>query len=187
MSRNARVIGMAVLSAVVFGAVMAFISDDVWAGVIGGAIYGVGMALFMRHIWGSAAFKGLDRRQRRHVMRTMRRGEPIDKPELAGPLVEQANALLAVPYPVTLFRIIFGLTLALGVTTLVLDIAGDDAFEWNGVLLIVLSLVLLFVVLPYNRRQRERIAQSKAATESRWGRNNDPTGSAHSVRSEDNV
>ncbi|MFC0107092.1 hypothetical protein [Kibdelosporangium aridum] len=116
MSRIGRVVGMGLLTGLLFGAAMWYLNDDIWAGVIGGVAYGGVMAALMRNLWGSRAFKGLDRAQRKRVLRTMRRGEPMDDPELARPLVEQASAILAVPFSHMWLRIVFGLMFALGAT-----------------------------------------------------------------------
>ncbi len=178
MSRIGRVVGMGLLTGLLFGAAMWYLNDDIWAGVIGGVAYGGVMAALMRNLWGSRAFKGLDRAQRKRVLRTMRRGEPMDDPELARPLVEQASAILAVPFSHMWLRIVFGLMFALGATGGILALVDGRTPGWSSVFLVLFALVMIFVVVPANGRQRARIAQSKQATESRWGGH--PTGSHQS-------
>lgn len=174
MRRNMRVIGLGVLSGVLFGAVMGWLNNDVWAGLAGGATYGVFMAVVMRHQWGSTALAGLDRGQRRHVTRAMRRGEAVDDPKLARPLVESANATLAMPFPLRTLRVVFALLIVLGVAVAILDVVNGRAPAATSVLLALFGAVFLFVVTPWNVRQRDRAAQSRQATQGRWG--DDPTG-----------
>ncbi|ONI74844.1 hypothetical protein ALI144C_39315 [Actinosynnema sp. ALI-1.44] len=171
----ARVVGLGLFSAVLFGVMMAFFDDNLWVAVVGGVFFGVGMAVFMRPGWEPRPLKGLDRVQRRHVTRTMRSGEAMDDPELARPLTELVDATLAIPFSPTLMRVAAGLMFALGGTSTVLAIvARGEVSLLGGPLLVLMSLALAFVFVPTAARQRERAAQAKRATQSRWGEN--PTG-----------
>ncbi|MBE1462988.1 hypothetical protein [Kibdelosporangium phytohabitans] len=170
-----RVVALGLASGVLFGATMGFLNDNVWVGVVGGVYFGVFMAVVMRRSWEARPLKGLDRSQRRHVARTMRRGEAMDDAKLARPLVESANALLATPFPVVLMRAVFVLMFVLGAAVVVLDVVDGEVPAVSGVLLMLFSLVFLFAVVPMGIRQRERADRSKRATQSRWGDN--PTGS----------
>lgn len=149
----------------VFGVYQGLMQDSLVSGLVSGAVFGLVMAVVMRRVWGSTALRGLGFRQRRAVSRALRRGEPVEDPRLTRPLVDQADAVLATPFPVRAMRVVFALPgllgLALGVTGF---LAEGVAGLGGGVPHVVLSLVLLFAVLPLGLRQRERIRRSRQAT-----------------------
>jgi hypothetical protein len=163
-----RVAGMGLLSAALFGFFTGLIADSWWVGVLGGVFYGVCMTFAMRHSWGSTALTGLKFAQRRRVTQALRRGEPMHDPQLAPALVKHGKALLATPFRPKAARIAFAVVLVLGVAASVLGFIDEGAAGLvSGLLLIVIALVMIFVVVPWNARTRERIARSVEATEHR--------------------
>ncbi|WP_367128510.1 hypothetical protein [Saccharothrix sp. HUAS TT1] len=160
-----KVVLLGLLVGGVFGLGQGLLRGNAWVGLVMGVVFGVVMALTMRRVWGSTALRGLDRGQRRTISRAMRRGEPVEDPRLARPLVDQVDAVLAMPYPVWTMRVVFILMGLLGLAVVVLDLRSGQV--GSGVLLVVLSLVMLFVVMPLSQRQRERFAVSQQATRER--------------------
>lgn len=153
------------LAGVLFGGIYGWLRENVWVGLIMGAVFGLVMALVLRRQWGSTAFRGLDREQRRAVRRALRRGEAVDDPHLATPLLEAADAVIATPFPVRTYRAVYALVGVPGIVVLALGLPEDG---WSAVLvgvpLIAMSLLALFVVLPVVQRQRERAARSAERT-----------------------
>ncbi|MEU5692434.1 hypothetical protein [Actinosynnema sp. NPDC020468] len=168
MSR-ARVVLGGVLSGVLVGGSQGVLRGSVWVGLASGVAFGLVMAVVMRRSWGRTALRGLDSGRRRDVVRALRRGVPVEDPRLAGPLVDQADAVLSLPFPVTALRVVFGSTALLGL------LVGVPVFLDRGVAgllgggpLLVLGLVLLFVVLPLARRRRDLVRRSRDATRDRF-------------------
>ncbi|MEU4746838.1 hypothetical protein AB0G02_41165, partial [Actinosynnema sp. NPDC023658] len=150
-----------------FGVSQGLLHGNLWLGLGMGVLFGGGMALLMRRVWGSTALKGLDRGQRRAVSRAMRRGEPVDDPRLARPLVDQVDAVLAMPYPATVLRVVFVLLGLFGLLVIVLDSLDEGRLEiGGGAMLVVVSLLMLSIV-PLGLRQRERFRRSQDATRQR--------------------
>lgn len=159
---------MGLLAGGMFGVAQGLLRDNVWVGLGMGLFFGLGMGLAMRHVWGSTALDGLDRRRRRTISRAMRRGEPVEDPRLARPLVDQVDAFLAVPHPVWTVRVLFGLLALLGLVVTVLELRKGDGVG-GGALLLVISLAMLFGLLPWVARQRDRFRRSREATRQRHG------------------
>ncbi|MEU7526706.1 hypothetical protein AB0A74_13310 [Saccharothrix sp. NPDC042600] len=166
---NRKAVLMGLLAGAMFGVTQGLLRDNVWVGLVMGLFFGLGMGLAMRHVWGSTALNGLDRRERRAISRAMRRGEPVEDPRLARPLVDQVDAFLAMPFPVWAVRVLFGLLAVLGLVVAVLEFRGGEGVG-GGVLLLVISLAMLFGLLPWVSRQRARFRQSQEAT---WRRHSD--------------
>lgn len=165
---HVKVVLLGVLSGAVFGVSQGLLRDNPWVGLAGGLVFGLVMALTLRRVWGSTALRGLSRRERRAVSRAMRRGETVEDPRLAWPLVDQADAVLATPYPVKAMRVGFVLLGLLGVLISVLGFLDEGvAGAGGGVLPVAVSLLLLFVVIPLSQRQRERIRRSRELTRRR--------------------
>ena len=165
-----KVVLAGVLAGGVFGVTQGLLRDNLWLGLALGAVFGVTMALVMRRTLGSTALRGLDRRQRRTVSRAMRRGGTVEDARLARPLVEQADVVLATPYPVKSMRVLFVVLGLFGLLLMVLgSLDGGVAGLGSGVLLVILSALLVFVVIPAGRRQRERIRRSQELTRERHG------------------
>jgi hypothetical protein len=160
-----RVVGFGLLSGALFGALAGLFFGDVWVGVAAGLGYGICMSFAMRHVWGSTALKGLSFQQRRQVMRTLRRGEPMHDPQLATALVDQGKATLRQPFNPKVARIASVVAFVLGAVAAVLSIADEGWSGWtSGVPLMVIALVMLFVLLPWNIRTRQRVAHSVEET-----------------------
>ncbi|MEU4768560.1 hypothetical protein AB0H12_35470 [Actinosynnema sp. NPDC023794] len=163
-----RVVLGGLLAGGVLGVSQGLLHDNPWVGVAMGLLFGGTMAVVMRRTLGSTALHGLDRSQRRTVSRALRRGEPVEDSRLARPLIEQSDVVLATPFPVKSMRVVFvllGLLGLLGLLVMVLGAgrAGVTGLP-SGLLLLVLALLLLFVVIPVGRRQRERVLRSREAT-----------------------
>ncbi|MCE6998225.1 hypothetical protein LZG04_26005 [Saccharothrix sp. S26] len=154
----------------VFGVSQGLLHDSVWYGLIMGVLCGGAMAVVMRRVLGSTALRGLDRGQRRAVSRAMRRGEPVEDPRLARPLVDQADAVLSMPYPAKSLRVGAAVVGAFGLVTMVVGFRSEGpAGLGGGALLLVLSLLVLFALVPAIRRQRERMLRSQEVTRERHG------------------
>ncbi|MBW4716409.1 hypothetical protein [Saccharothrix obliqua] len=167
--RYGKVVLLGLFAGGLFGAGQGVLRDNVWVGLIWGAVFGLVMALVFRRVVGSSALRGLDFGQRRVVSRALRRGVPVEDARLARPLVEQADVALSVPYPVTVMRVVLGALGLLGVLVSVLGFLDEGvAGLGGGVPLVLLSLVFLFVVVPLGARQRERVRRSRDATRDRY-------------------
>lgn len=163
-----KVVLLGLLAGGLFGVVQGLLRDNGWVGLGTGVFFGLGMAVVMRRLWGSTAMRGLSRQQRRVVSRAIRRGEPVEDPQLARPLVDQADAVLATPHPVQASRVLMALFGLFGLLVVVVEFRdGGVAAVGSGVLLVVFSLVMLFVVIPWSGRQRERCGQAREATRRR--------------------
>lgn len=165
---NRKAVLMGLVAGGLFGVTQGLLRDNVWVGLGTGLFFGVAMTLVMRRVWGSTALDGLDRDQRRAVSRAMRRGEPVEDPRLARPLVDQADAFLAMPNPVWALRVVFGLMALLGLVVFVLDIRAGQGIG-TGLLLLAIALAMLFGFLPQITRQRARFQRSQEATRRRHG------------------
>ncbi|QQQ79986.1 hypothetical protein IOD16_17285 [Saccharothrix sp. 6-C] len=156
------------LAGAVLGVSQGLLHDNVWVGLVMGVLGGTVLAAGLRRSLGSTALRGLDRGRRRAVSRAMRRGEPVEDPRLARPLVDQVDAVLATPFPVKTMRVVFALLCLLGLVVMVLGFADEGAAGLlGGSPLVVISLLMVFVVLPLGQRQRERIRRSQEATRER--------------------
>ncbi|MEU6152965.1 hypothetical protein ABZ816_23495 [Actinosynnema sp. NPDC047251] len=159
---------MGVFAGGIFGVAQGLLRDNVWVGLVSGAVFALAMAVVMRRLWGSTALRGLDSRQRRAIVRAMRQGVAVEDSRLARPLMDQADAVLAMPFPLTALRVGF---VVLGLLGLLVEVSGflaeGAAGLGGGVLLVISSLVLLFVVVPLGQRQRERTRRSRDATRER--------------------
>ncbi|XVS67978.1 hypothetical protein ACQPYE_18610 [Actinosynnema sp. CA-299493] len=163
-----KVILVGLLAGAVFGVSQGLVRDNAWVGLVMGVLFGAVMVLVFRRALGSTALRGLDRGQRRTLSRAMRRGEPVEDPRLARPLVDQADAVLAMPFPVKTMRVVFALLALLGAVVMVLGFADEGAAGLLGGLpLVIISLLLVFVVIPLGQRQRERVRRSREATRER--------------------
>jgi hypothetical protein len=161
-----RVAGFGLISGVAFGVVIGLIFQNVWFGVGGGVFYGLFMAIGLRHLWGSTALRGLSPKQRRQVMRTLRRGEPTNDPDLMIPLVDQGKVYLRQPFHPKVARVGLTLTFLFGGAAAGISVA-DEGLPGllDGGPLMLFSLVMIFGVIPRTARTRERVAHSIAATE----------------------
>ncbi|MEU5695270.1 hypothetical protein [Actinosynnema sp. NPDC020468] len=163
-----RVVVFGVLAGGLFGVGQALLHHDVWVGLVTGPGFGLVFAFALRRVAGSTALRGLDFRRRRAVSRALRRGVAVEDAALARPLVDQADSVLAVPYPVRTTRAVFA---ALGLLGLLIAVLGylDRGVSglWGAVPLVALSAVLVVVVLPLGVRQRERVRRSRDATAER--------------------
>lgn len=166
--RKAVLVGL--LAGALFGAVQVLWHGDVLLGVLMGAFFALVMTAVMWRVWGSTALRGLDSGQRRAASRALRRGEPVEDTRLARPLVDQAEAVLGTPHPVTAMRVAFVLMGVLGLVVAGLGLRAEGAVGLlGGAPLVLLALLMLFVVLPLARRQRERFRRSAEATRARHG------------------
>ncbi|MEV0682131.1 hypothetical protein AB0I60_36985 [Actinosynnema sp. NPDC050436] len=160
-----KVLLVGLLAGVIFGVAQGLLRDNVWVGLAMGTVFGLVMAIMMRKTVGSTALRGLDRGQRRTISRALRRGVPVEDERLARPLVKQADAVLAMPYPDTVLRVVF---IILGLLGLLVEVLGflDEGVSGlgGGALLILFSLLLLLVILPLGHRQRDRVRRSRNAT-----------------------
>ncbi|GAA1296936.1 hypothetical protein [Saccharothrix xinjiangensis] len=165
------VIVLGLLVCVLFGVALAFAWElrNLWVMLIAGAVIAVVAGVVARRLWEPGAFRALDREQRRAVRRAVRRGEAVDDPRLARPLVEVARAVLGAPYSPGLYRVLYGLPGALGLLVIVLSVPDDG---WSSVAfqlpLVLLSLVMLFVLPPVVRRRRVRAARAAELTLARF-------------------
>lgn len=165
---HVKVVLFGVLGGAVFGVSQGLLRMNPWVALAGGLVFGLVMALTFRRALGSTALRGLGRPERRAVSRAMRRGEAVEDPRVARPLVDQADVVLAMPYPVKAMRVGFVLLGLLGVLVSVVGFLDEGvAGAANGVLPVALSLLLLFVVLPLGERQRERVWRSRELTRER--------------------
>ena len=164
-----QVVLQGVVSGAVFGGALGWMRQNLWVGLLSGAAFGLVMAVVLRKQWGSKAFRGLDRGQRRTVRRAMRRGEAVDDPRLARPLLEAVDGVLGTPFPVVLYRVVYALPGALALFLVALNVPDDG---WSAVVsglpLLLISGVLLFVLLPIVRRQRGRVARAAELTLARF-------------------
>ncbi|MET0133762.1 MAG: hypothetical protein ABW215_09225 [Kibdelosporangium sp.] len=164
-----RVVVMSALQGAVFGLVAGLISQQLWIGVLAGVFFGLIMGITMRRVYGSTALSGLDRAQRKQILRALRRGEPVDDPQLAEPAIRHARVVAEMPLKPTFARIAAGVMLVLGLATAGFGVASRGwAGLWSGGMLAVMALVLLFVLVPLGIRQRQRAEQSARATEEKW-------------------
>ncbi|RKT54208.1 hypothetical protein [Saccharothrix australiensis] len=164
-----KVVLFGLLAGGLFGVTHGLQRDSLWAGVVFGALFGAVMAVSMRRVWGSTALRGLNFGERRAVSRAMRQGVPVEDPRLARPLVDQADAVLATPFPLKTLRVMFALPGLLGLVVGVLGFLDEGpAGLVAGVPLLVIALVLLFVVIPFGLRQRERVRRSRDVTRERY-------------------
>ncbi len=155
-------LGRGVLAGVLYGAFQGFSEGSLLAGVISGLFFGAAMTVtFYSFRHAGEHLAGLSYRQRRAVMRAVRRGEPVSDPDLAGPTIRHAQRVQASVggqrFGVVLARALLAVSvLALGLALLVRSTAGAAAAAFS---LAVWTVILL--VGP--RLEQRKTANARAA------------------------
>ncbi|ALG09691.1 hypothetical protein [Kibdelosporangium phytohabitans] len=113
---------------------------------------------------------GLDDEQRRRINQCLCDGEPADDPELAKPLVRQAERMLgrAVEIPVKPLAVLVVLMVAGSGYFLLSGLAAKYGFQWQSIVMIGAALWLVYAV-PRNNRLWRHVTQSRKATKDKWG------------------
>lgn len=157
-----RTIGLAVAAGAAMGLYLWITSTWPWTAVIGGVLTAVLSTLALWRSWGAEALAPLTFEQRQHVLRTLRRGEAMNDPQLASAHWQHGNAILARSSPAPAFvYIAFGI---LAVVIIVIAVTGFADAPLKVLVGMAVTIVAPFVFLPWHSRYRKQVARSIQAT-----------------------
>lgn len=158
------------ITAAVVGAVVGLVAQDAKTG--GFAAFGTAVlaGIVLVNLFGSAALGGLSLKQRRRVVQAVRAGQPAPERELAGPLVEHANAVVNAPRMSWSYRVRFAAFAVIGVVMAIFGVIGGSiGLITVGGTLALLILVGKLVSDRTRQRRQERATRSRDATVEQWG------------------
>ena len=158
-------LGSGVLAGALYGAFQGFTDGSVLAGVISGLFFGAAMTVTFYSVRRAGEhLAGLSYRQKRAVMRAVRRGEPVSDPDLTGPTIRHAQQVQASVggqrFGVALARALLAVSaLGLGLALLFRSTAGAAAAGFS----LAVWTVILLVGPPLEQRKTASARAAEAA------------------------
>ncbi len=158
-------LGGGVLAGALYGTIQGFSQRSLLAGVISGLFFAAAMTVpFYLSRRAGEHLAGLSYRQKRAVMRAVRRGESVSDPDLAGPTIRHAQRVQASVggqrFGVVLARALLAVSvLGLGLALLGRSTAGGAAAGFS----LAVWTVILLVGPPLEQRKRANARAAEAA------------------------
>jgi hypothetical protein len=154
-----------VVAGTVYGSIQGFTEGSVIAGVVSGLFFGLFMSgVFYVTNRAGGPLVGLTYRQKRAVLRTVRRGEPVSDPALAGPTIRHAQLIQASAGGQRLGIVLGRGLLVASLLGLVLALMlGSTAGAVSAAFSLVVWTVIILVGPPLEQRKAARARAAEVA------------------------